>query len=373
MLQSAAVFIQRFWCCTRVREELIDTQNSTATLLQAVVRRRLVLCQYMALLRATVTVQSFVRMQQQQIQLQTLGQLVVSLQACWRRALARENVRRVRTCLSAVVRIQQFWRNVLARTQESASTVIQAMARGSFARSQFSRLYSACLVVQSIARMRQRQLQVLTLRQIVIYVQACWRGALARDRFRRVATCQRAAVRIRCIGRGLLARERLAFAQESASILLFQAVVRGVLVRFQFAKMYRACVTIQLAARMQQQRLQLSTLRQLVVIIQACWRGALVRDAYSRVQACQMAAICLQQFWRNVIHRHLACAREESTSAVKIQAVVRGRLHRSQFLSLCCSCLTIQSVARIIQQQLQLWTLRHIVIYIQAYWQGTLV
>jgi myosin heavy subunit len=249
-----------------------------------------------------------------------LRPIVVSMQACWRGPLTRDHVRQVQECQHAAVRIQQFWRcpawqrqDLLNVQEEYASVMMQAMVQGALVRWQYLALYRAVITIQSFLQMSQQRLQIRMLREIVMSMQVCWQGALVRNQFRRVQECQHAVVCIQRFWREMRSNELSIHVQESAATVIIQAMVRGRLIRWHYLALNRAVITIQSFLRMSQQRLQIRMLREIVMSMQACWRGALVRNQFRRVQECQHAVVCIQRFWRDTTRaRELLQAQVES-------------------------------------------------------------
>ena len=286
------------------------------------------------------------------------------IQRCWRSILAARYAAAVR---GSAVLIQRIARGYLGRAhaRKRASAIIKAQSWGRRAACvrEFTRTRRSVVLVQSIARMRSARAamegemavcralrmgaaksdarvqlvaerRAARLLRAVVVTQSMWRGRVDRLHCKAI----RAAVMIQKIYKGYKAITE--FKQDMKSIVMTQAVARGLLVRRSIAQQSAASIKMQTAFRCFRQAKAYRIAHARLVKLQAAWRCYSAHKAFSTLKA---ASVTMQSMWRGRVAR-LHC--KAIRAAVMIQKIYKGYCDRAAFKQDIKSIVATQAVCK---------------------------
>ncbi|OWF49690.1 abnormal spindle-like microcephaly-associated protein homolog [Mizuhopecten yessoensis] len=402
-VRSAAVTLQSRYRGLVQRQKFLRCRAS-AVVIQASVKMWINRQKYQSIRLATVTIQRFYRANQtaavvrQEFLLQK--QSAITIQACFKSHMVRKNIRhchtaaviiqsqfkgflehkRYLTVKSAAIKVQRWKRAMtqgrLARSEfikvKSSVVKIQSVYRGYRTRSDFLKQRSAAITIQANVRGHQKMTAYRKLKDAVLTLQRRFRASREGEKVRRHFMVQKgAAMTIQAFYRGHKVRQEIKHLHSSATKI--EATVKGHLQRKKFLGLKKSALVIQrkLKANLEGDRIRKEFLvkKGAAMTIQAHFRGLIVRRNISHLHA--SAVIIQSQFKGFLEHKRYLTVK---SAVVKIQrwkkAIAQGRLARSEFKKVKLSVVKIQSAYRGHRKRSDFLKQRSAVISIQAHVRG---
>ncbi|RUS33995.1 hypothetical protein BC938DRAFT_482940 [Jimgerdemannia flammicorona] len=306
---------------------------------------------------------------------------IISIQACVRRFIVRQTLRRyflVR--VDAAIKIQSTYRGYLGRLvaaqRYSATVWLQTMARRALARRRFV-AEKGVRAIQAQCRGVVVRKRIETLLDMVRPMQAAARGWLVRQRVGRDMIAHRAATMIQTAWRGVEARQW--FLLLKAVVLVLEERRQATLLcrrdRERYEKLWWATCTVQQQwrAKLEGTRVRkwYAGVRKVVIKTQTVARGVLVRRRYREIRA----AVAMQKVWRGFQARRDYVLLRAATIAMqrRRRALLETRRERQGFLIQKWAVMVIQErwraciLARRTARAYMLW--RFAAVFIQRNWR----
>ncbi|XP_057285268.1 abnormal spindle-like microcephaly-associated protein [Pezoporus wallicus] len=379
---------------------------------------------------ATVKIQAFVKMRQAHKRYCALREAALCVQRKYRSQKyafrLKEDYRKLK---GACVRIQAAIRGYLVRKQiqrwRETAIFLQSCYRMRRDRRRYLSIYSAVVVIQKHYRAYKKQLcqrqDFLQVKKAAVCLQAAYRGYKARKMLKLE---YRAAVKIQAAFRAHVARmkykamvqastviqrwyrtykignrQRLNFLLTRASVLSLQAAFRGWKVRKQIRRQHVAATKIQSAFRRfmalkkfrlmshavltiqkhyrasvigQKQRQEYIQLRNSVVLLQAIWRGKIVRKT---IQKKHDLATIIQSYYRMHVNQLKYKKLRQATLVIQkyFRAYCMKKAQRATYLKTKAAVLVLQSAYRGMTVRKRLNKLNKAATTIQAAFKSYLV
>ncbi|XP_053490536.1 abnormal spindle-like microcephaly-associated protein isoform X2 [Ictalurus furcatus] len=296
-LRCAAVTIQANYRGRSVRREMI-LRHQASTIIQAAFRRHREETKYQAMRLSTIIIQrhyrSYIETKAVREKYLALKKCAISLQAAYRGHFVRQNMKKM----------------------HNAATVIQAAVKMHKQRSMFRRQQWAAKILQERFKAwklgyQQRQ-RYQHLKDATLCLQKSFRGKRGRELVKRIK-----------------------------AVRTIQSFVRMSIQKQRFMKTKAAAVTIQCAYRAHYRRVQQSRLQNAAVLIQQWYRSCrLVQEEQKKFKTIQKATLTLQHALRRMLTRRLEKRR---LAAIKIQSILRMRLHHSRYVKLRSCAVKLQA------------------------------
>ncbi|CAB1323856.1 unnamed protein product [Coregonus sp. 'balchen'] len=378
--RRAATALQAAFRGMKVRKQL-QTERRAAILIQSHVRKHLQRAHYKRLQWAVNTVQARYRANKKMIEdrkaLSVKRNASVVLQAAFRGMRSRLRIREMHKAASV---LQRSYRAHCLRRQylslRSSVLAIQHKYRATVAAKQqmllYQRMRSAAILLQAAYRGQRDRKEISLQHQAATTIQAGFRKHREEVKFQAMRF---AAIIIQIYFRShiqmKLDRDRFIKLRESAIVL--QAAFRGYLVRQDIAKMHRAASVIQANFRMYKEQVKFQAMRLSAIIIQRYYRShiqmKLDRDRFIKLRD---SAIVLQKAFRGKkVRKQL---QTERRAAILIQSHVRKHLQRAHYKRLQWAVNTVQARYRankkMIEDRKALSVKRNAVIVLQAAFRG---
>ncbi|NXD67151.1 ASPM protein, partial [Eolophus roseicapillus] len=379
---------------------------------------------------ATVKIQAFVKMRQAHKRYCALRKATLCVQRKYRSHKyafqLKEDYRKLK---GACIRIQAAVRGYLVRKQiqrwRETAIFLQACYRMRRDRRRYLSIYSAALVIQKHYRAYKKQVcqrqEFLQVKEAAVCLQAAYRGYKARKMLKLE---YRAAVKIQTAFRAHAARmkykamvqasiviqrwyrayktgnrQRLNFLMTRTSVLSLQAAFRGWKVRKQIRRQHVAATKIQSAFRKfmalkkfklmshavvtiqkhyrasvigQKQRQEYIQLRNSVVLLQAIWRGKIVRKT---IQKKHNLATIIQSYYRMHVNQLKYKKLRQATLVIQkyFRAYCMKKAQRAAYLRTKAAVLVLQSAYRGMTVRKRLNKLNKAATTIQAAFKSYLV
>ena len=357
-----------------IQRRHLQRLRAEATVVQAIWRGAVFRSAYTTVRAYTIMIQSCMRGFLHRKRLCRNQDAAIQVERIWRGALARQKLESMvfsARCLQSVAR-GHLCRTRVSLEKKSATLVeakwrsfsqkklfllrmrniiaLQTWYRGVHTRASFKKTFVASIQCQRVFRGFSQRKEYIRMRKASVQIQKnflCWMT------MKNFARGKNAAVVIQKYWRKNIAQNYLA-----RSILLainLQRLCRGfverkkvhnrmaVIIRIQKAwrlydtnkrvslarKQLQATCLIQKSVRGFIQRRHLQRLRAEATVVQAIWRGAVFRSAYTTVRA---YTIMIQSCMRGFLHRKRLCRNQDA--AIQVERIWRGALARSHFQSL---------------------------------------
>ncbi|KAJ7339429.1 hypothetical protein OS493_005827 [Desmophyllum pertusum] len=327
-VRSSVVKIQSCYRGYRCRKQFIRVKQATVTL-QSHTRSFLSRKKFLAFKHASAVIQTRYRAllqgRRQRIEYQRMRHAIVRLQA-----VVRGNIVRGHLMIQhrSAIRIQASFRQYLATKRyhqmKTSATVIQQR-------------YRSVLLTRSHVSQFQR------VRSSVVKIQSCYRGYRCRKQFTRV---RQATVTLQSHTRSFLSRKKfLAFKHASAVIQTrYRALLQGRRQRIKYHRMRHAIVRLQAVVRGNIVRGHLMIQHRSAIQIQASFRQYLATKRYRQLKS---SATVIQQRYRSVLltRSHVAQFQRVRSSVKRIQAHYRGYRARRSYRIL-KAAVVLQSAVR---------------------------
>jgi len=356
-------------------------RNSTIKI-QSMWREKLVRDQIRLKSKAARTIQAFWRMYIQREKYSILRESATCIQIAYRSLRLGRKVREsFLVKKKASIEIQTWWRMV--QCQQSFKAVVnivimlQAQFRRCLAMKRFVKLKSAALYVQ---RQYRRKLELVKFKQQMLIMQE--------EKLRK----RRAAVRIQSFWR--MQKDKRKYNFKLRSIVLLQSSVRGVLLRRNYLELKKAAVTIQswwkstvkdrqyeqlmkkVAAtriqsfwRMHREMRKYNLKLNGIILLQSSVRGILARKNYSREKN---ATVSIQRWWKCIrlyrYHKQMILQRKEAS--IKIQSWWRMLMEKKSLSEKLKAITVIQSFVRGFLGRKKYCSVKNATIAIQNQWRA---
>ncbi|XP_061680252.1 abnormal spindle-like microcephaly-associated protein isoform X2 [Syngnathoides biaculeatus] len=388
--------------------EVLKKQHTAATIIQAAFRKFVTQRRYLALRKATVTIQykyrGSVLARQTKAEFEALRKAVLNVQSYWRGRADRVMIKNFHQCATlnrahyfrykaqgafrskklAAVIIQRHYRAYVAgkKTRKvflqkrTACVVIEAGFRGMKVRKDLRKRHNAATVIQSTVRMYLSKKKYIVIQSAVIIIQSHYRALLhCRTQQHKYKEQKKAALKLQAVYRGW--REREEFKKRNNAATVIQALFRMHRVRLAYLTTKCAAIFIQDRYRakilIEQQLKKYETEKSAAIVVQATYRGYCARMKITQMQC---AAIVIQRNFLMIHERNkfltiksatLICQQHyraavlmrkvqmhyllKRRAAICLQATFRGYRVRKQLSIRHISAVKIQSNLRRYQQR----------------------
>ncbi|KAH0618335.1 hypothetical protein JD844_017438 [Phrynosoma platyrhinos] len=392
---ESTVVLQKYWRRYLARIELQQLKKSKQ---EEIEKASLIVLQKQH--EAAVVLQAWYKMKKQRKFFLRMSRAAAVIQRCYR-------AYRKKTCLRlkflevkrAVVCLQAAYRGYIVRKmlrcQNMAAVKIQAAFRAHTARVKYQTLIQASCVIQKWYRASTIRKQFLKTKASVTSLQAAVRGWQVRKWFKEQHAAAviiqsafrryRALKRFRMVKSAVLTLQQHYRAKMSSrkrqqeyivlcnNIILIQAVWRGSLVRRQMQKQHQAAVIIQCYYRMHVSQTNFKRFRRAAVIIQRWYQGVfLARRKREEYLTLKEAAVKMQTIYRGVRARREF--KRKHQAAVSIQAMFRMHQCHVKYSAMKLSATVIQRRYRAFcrgrREQEKYQELRKSCIILQAAYRG---
>ncbi|XP_042321051.1 abnormal spindle-like microcephaly-associated protein isoform X2 [Sceloporus undulatus] len=349
--------------------------------------------------KAAVVLQAWYKMKKQRKLFLRMSGAAAVIQRCYRAYRKKTSLRlKFLEVKKAVVCLQAAYRGYklrkMLRYQNMAAVKIQAAFRAHTARVKYQTLIQASCVIQKWYRASTTRKQFLKTKASVISLQAAVRGWQIRKRFKEQHTAAviiqsafrrySALKRFRMVKNAVLTLQQHYRARMSSrkqqeyivlcnNIILIQAAWRGSLVRRQMQKQHQAAVIIQCYYRMHVSQTNFKRFRGAAVVIQRWYQGViLARKKREEYLALKEATIKMQAIYRSVrVRQKLKCRHK---AAVRIQAMFRMHQCNVKYAAMKLSATVIQRRYRAFcrgrREQKKYQALRKSCIILQSAYRG---
>ncbi|XP_064086058.1 LOW QUALITY PROTEIN: abnormal spindle-like microcephaly-associated protein homolog [Macrobrachium nipponense] len=398
---TSATKIQSFYRAYRQRQIYIKQKQSVEIIQvwwKSYLRMQHEKREYDRFRQAVILLQAGVRGMKARREMKMRHEAAAKIQARFREWLARRRYSQIR---QSIIKLQAHARGLLVRkqieVQHKAAVVIQSRFRGYRMRRDFRLLYSSAVYLQrwwrSITEIRKQQKEFKRAKDSVVRLQAHIRGMLVRrkeSRQKQAATVIQSYVRRWIVSRSYHQRVLAAIQiqrwyrslkkakyQQSKyqslrkATVLIQASYKGFVVRKNIAEQRAAQVKIASHFRGWQVRKTIKfqqTVRS-AKIIQTWWRAtSLAREQQSQYCRVKKATILIQSYTRGMIAR--SDMKKKHRAALTIQSCIRGWLQRRKYIRLCHSVTKIQSFVKCYQARRRFLLRKEKAIVVQKWWRG---
>ncbi|XP_033114872.1 abnormal spindle-like microcephaly-associated protein homolog [Anneissia japonica] len=291
----------------------------------------------------------------------------ITIQAAFRSYLCRKNYKNLRRkiiSMQSLVRMKKIRKEFLERRQAALTIQCQfrAYSQGCSVRHDYNKLKSAAVKMQAIFRAILARRQINNLKA-AIKLQAFFKMTVVRNKFLRQ---KEAAVKIQSYFRRysyqtsyqnlrsttlFLQRNfrnnkkakdcRTVYQQKRQAAIVIQASYRGLVVKRNYLKVQESVIKLQSCIRCKQQQNRFFKLKNAAVIIQTAWRSyQLAYKIFQNYQQKKKAIIVIQSTFRGYILRKQMM--ERNRAAVYIQNCYRTYKARSSYVMLCMATKTLQ-------------------------------
>ncbi|NWU36083.1 ASPM protein, partial [Hylia prasina] len=409
-MRTAAIRIQRQYrafCLGKAQRRKYLELKKSIIILQAACRGMKVRQDLKTMHQSAAVIQSYYRMHKQQRDFRKVLLATRQIQQWFRACKERDaQVHNYKMVKNAVLHIQAAFRGMktrrLIRTMNESAVIIQRRFRTFLERKRFLSIKSAAVVIQRKYRATklantQRQ-KYLSLRNAAVIMQSAYRGFVVRKKMQQMhqaATVIQAMLRMRKIYTSYQAlrlasviiqqryrayregkRERERYLKLYNSVLVLQAVYRGMKTRSFLKRQHEAALTIQRNYRMYKQYCHYRRVQWAAQLIQRRYRAHKLRKiAIEHYTSLKKAAICIQRAFRDMQARKQQ--REMHRAATVVQKNFKAFRERQTYLSLKAAALVFQRRYRALalarQRALEYHSLRRAAIHIQAVYRGVRV
>ncbi|XP_058698813.1 abnormal spindle-like microcephaly-associated protein [Poecile atricapillus] len=409
-MRVAAIRIQRQYrafCLGKVQRKKYLELKKSVIILQAACRGMKVRQDLKTMHQSAAIIQSYYRMYRQQRDFRKFLLATRQIQQWFRACKERDaQVHNYMIMKNVVLRLQAAFRGMktrrLIRTMNESAMIIQRRFRTFLERKRFLSIKSAAVVIQRKYRATklaniQRQKYISLLNGAVI-IQSAYRGFVVRKKMQQMhqaATVIQAMLRMRKIYTSYQAlrlasviiqqryrayregkREREKYLKLYNSVLVLQAVYRGMKTRCFLKRQHEAALTIQRNYRMYRQYCHYRRVQWAVQLIQRRYRAHRLRKiAVEHYTSLKKAAACIQRAFRHMQARKQR--QEMHRAATVVQKNFKAFRERQRYLSLKAATLVFQRRYRALalakQHALEYQCLRRAAVRIQAVYRGVRV
>ncbi|NWT56630.1 ASPM protein, partial [Erythrocercus mccallii] len=409
-MRVAAIRIQRQYrafCLGKVQRKKYLELKKSVIVLQAACRGMKVRQDLKTMHQSAAVIQSYYRMHKQQRDFRKVLLATRQIQQWFRACKERDTqVHNYMIMKNAVLHIQAAFRGMktrrLIRTMNESAVIIQRRFRTFLERKRFLSIKSAAVVIQRKYRATKlaniQHQKYLSLLNAAVIIQSAYRGFVVRKKIQQMhqaATVIQAMVRMHKIYTSYQAlrlasviiqqryrayregkREREKYLKLSNSVLVLQAVYRGMKTRCFLKRQREAALTIQRNYRMYRQYCHYRRVQWAAQLIQRRYRAHRLRKiAVERYTSLKKAATCIQRAFRDMQARKQQ--REMHRAATVIQKNFKAFRERQTYLSLKAATLVFQRRYRALalarRHALEYHALRRAAIYMQAVYRGVRV
>ncbi|XP_073700281.1 abnormal spindle-like microcephaly-associated protein [Garra rufa] len=378
--QASAALIQKWY---RSHKRVQKDRNSFVALKQATLALQSALRGMLARRlakkrRASIKIQSVMRMYVQRKRYVKLRSSVLKLQAHCRMFVAQRRYRRVQ---AATVTLQKRYRAHRATVEQRSSylktlqniKILQARVRGHIEYKRFQRLRASAITIQAHYRGMVERHKFQQLKESVLVIQKHYRAQSLCQRERaQFLQLRKSAVVIQTAFRAYQTRQHALRAQAAQKI---QAWFRGRVARRNYVLKQAAVATISRWIQARRQRSRFLAVQHSVRVIQQRWRETLItRKQHADFLKFRKSVICIQALWRG--QRVRVSIQKQITAAVKIQSAFRGCRQRHQYHQERYAAIILQRHFRVLRQvrikEENLRRQHNAAVYLQAWWRGWL-
>ncbi|KAM9620796.1 abnormal spindle-like microcephaly-associated protein isoform 2-T2 [Morphnus guianensis] len=375
LMNHAVLTIQKHYRASIIgqkqRQEYVQLRNSVVRL-QAIWRGKTVRKTIQKKHKLATIIQSYYRMHVNQLKCKKLKEATLVIQKYFRAYCMKKTQRAIYLkTKEAVLVLQSAYRGMTVRKQlnrlNKAAATIQAAFKSYLVKKDYERLRSAAIVVQrhycAIIHPKCQKQKYLSLKKATVKMQAIYRGVRIRRRIRcmhQAAICIQATFKMHrmnikyqamrmaaiiiqrqyrafCLGKV----QRKKYLELKKSIIILQAVCRGMKVRQGLKTTHQSAAIIQSYYRMHKQQRDFKKLLLATRQIQQWFRACKERDTQvHNYMIMRSATLCIQAAFRGMKTRRLV--RTMSESAELIQRRFRTFLKRKYFLSIKTAAIVIQ-------------------------------
>ncbi|XP_078074264.1 abnormal spindle-like microcephaly-associated protein [Mustelus asterias] len=351
-IRNATLVIQAAYRGMKVRQEILH-RHKAATVIQATFRMYRVRLPYQALRLATVIIQVHYRahfqMKTDRENYMKIHNSVLHLQAAYRGMIVRKHLRSMH---APATLIQSYYRMYKQRQCYKrlccAAIAVQRRYRACKVRDacvkQYNDVKKATIHIQAIFRGMKTRREIKRIGKAVIIIQRRFRAYSDRKTYLKLRT---AATTIQQRYRALLLTriQQQKYSSVRDAAVTIQAAFRGMKVRQEIQRKHKAATVIQAAFRMHRVCLPYQALRLVATIIQTHYRAHLQmktdRENYSKIRN---SVLLLQAAYRGmIVRKHL---RSMHASATLIQSYYRMYKQRQCYKRLCWATTTVQRTYR---------------------------
>ncbi|NXR81284.1 ASPM protein, partial [Pycnonotus jocosus] len=409
-MRMAAITIQRQYrafCLGKVQRKKYLELKKSVIILQAACRGMKVRQDLKTMHQSAAVIQSYYRMHKQQRDFRKVLLATRQIQQWFRACKERDTqVHNYLIMKNAVLHIQAAFRGMktrrLIRTMNESAVIIQRRFRTFLERKHFLSIKSAAVVLQRKYRATklaniQRQ-KYLSLLNATVIIQSAYRGFVVRKKIQQMhqaATVIQSMLRMRKIYTSYQAlrlasviiqqryrayregkREREKYLKLYNSVLVLQAVYRGMKTRCFLKRQHEAALTIQRNYRMYRQYCHYRRVQWAAQLIQRRYRAHRLRKiAVEHYTSLKKAASCIQRAFRDMQARKQQ--QEMHRAATVVQKNFKAFRERRTYLSLKAAALVFQRRYRALalarQHALEYHSIRSAAIHIQAAYRGVRV
>ncbi|NXV02266.1 ASPM protein, partial [Cettia cetti] len=409
-MRVAAIRIQRQYrafCLGKVQCKKYLELKKSVIILQAACRGMKVRQDLKTMHQSARVIQSYYRMHKQQRDFRKVLLATRQIQQWFRACKERDaQVHNYMIMKNAVLHIQAAFRGMktrrLIRTMNESAVIIQRRFRTFLERKHFLSIKSAAVVIQRKYRATKlannQHQKYLSLLNAAVFIQSAYRGFVVRKKMQQMhqaATVIQAMVRMRKTYISYRAlrlasvviqqryrayregkRERERYLKLYNSVLLLQAVYRGMKIRCFLKRQHEAALTIQRNYRMYRQYCHYRRVQWAAQLIQRRYRAHRLRKiAVEHYTSLKKAATCIQRAFRDMQARKQQ--QEMHHAATVIQKNFKAFRERQTYLSLKAATLVFQRRYRALalarQHVLEYHSLRRAAIHIQAVYRSVRV
>ena len=282
---------------------------------------------------------------------------VLIIQNWWRSVLVRKNYLKM---ITAILTIQSFFRGYQARQQlaeqNRAATVLQRRWRTMLQTRREQRLADirlmAAITLQSHIRCWIERRKYVAYRKQVIKVQALVRS---KQELRKFSLMKTSVISIQQWWRGCVEARKVQkeFLVKKEAAVKLQSFVRMVAERKRFLQIRTAIILLQAGFRGQKERQCFESKMAAIVKIQLWWRSVQFTKSVQAEYLVTRRKVVLIQ---SLVRKYLLQKRFKSTrnSAITIQKHIRGHLERKKFLELQNATIKVQKYWRSYQISCQM-------------------
>ncbi|XP_006834297.1 PREDICTED: abnormal spindle-like microcephaly-associated protein homolog [Chrysochloris asiatica] len=378
--QTTVIFLQSAYRGWKVRKQ-IRRERDAAVKIQSAFRMAKAQKQFRLLKRSALVIQQHLRAstigKKQRMTYVKLRRAALMLQAMWKGKKLRRQIQRQHTC--AII-IQSYYRMYVQqrkwRAMQRAALVIQMNYRAYSVGQQQRHLYvktkAAVVILQSAYRGVRVRKKVRESNKAAVTIQSKYKAYKARKKY---ATQRASAITIQRWYRDIkiAKQQRRGYLNLKKTVIMMQAVYRGIKVRRHIQHMHMAATVIKAVFKMHQSKIRYHTMRTAAIVIQVKYRayyhGKMQRAKYLAILK---AVTTVQARFRGLRVRQ-ALGRMQS-AATLIQSHYRRYRQQKYFTKLKKVTKTVQQRYRAVKErniQFQRYNkLRHSVICIQAVFRG---
>ncbi|KAM8930263.1 abnormal spindle-like microcephaly-associated protein [Pelodytes ibericus] len=358
-MRTAAVSIQRYYRATtsaRLQEVAYIRLRVATITLQAGYRGMKVRHSIIEMHRASIIIQSWFRMHQMRAEYKEKKMAAVHIQLRYRALQTRKEVqKRYLSLKKAACVLQSAWRGKKTRKHvkcmHDAAAVIQAQYRMYIQNRYYKELKVAARTMQRRHRASVQRnnhvAQYKSIRNSALCIQTAFRAMKARQE---VKARHKAASVIQRSVKAFLERRRFLVLRSSAVLIQhrYRMKVHATQQRQDFISLRKAAIVLQAAYRGLHVRRAIQRMHVSVTVIQAAFRARRARNLYQKIKR---ASVIIQRWYRR--QRMFVCERKwflkQRQSAVVIQAAYRGAIVRQGINRMNKAATKIQAAFRMYQ------------------------